>query len=71
MLDAQNAFKSVDGEIDIHWGAYVGTDDEILVTGKLREVCDEIERLRNAAREKHGWIMDSYILTKPEAFGEE
>ena len=66
MLDAQNAFKSVDGEIDIHWGAYVGTADEILVAGKLGEVRGEIERLRVAAREKHGWIMDSYILTRPE-----
>ena len=31
----------------------------------LKEVCGEIERLRELARERHGWIMDSYILTKP------
>lgn len=69
MLDAQNAFNTVDGELDIHWGAYVGTEDEILVAGKLREVCDEIEQLREAARERHGWIMDTYILTKPKGPG--
>jgi len=71
MLDAKNAFASVDGELDIHWGAYVGTEDEILVAGKLREVCGEIERARAAAREKHGWIMDSYILSKPEDTAED
>lgn len=71
MLDAQNAFKSIDGDFDIHWGAYVGTEEEILIAGKLREVCDEIERLRQEARVKNGWIMDTYILTQPdESVGE-
>ena len=65
MLDADNSFSSLDGDIEIKWGAYVGTKDEILVEGKLREVCGEIERLRELARERYGWIMDSYILTKP------
>lgn len=67
MLDSQNTFKSLDGDLDIHWGAYAGTEDEILVSGKLRDVCDEIERLRADARDCHGWIMDSYILSKPES----
>ncbi|MEO4041070.1 precorrin-6A synthase (deacetylating) [Hoeflea sp. CAU 1731] len=65
MLDAANAFKTVDGDLDIHWGAYVGMDEEILLSGKVRDVGDEIERLRDNAREKHGWIMDSYLLTRP------
>ena len=39
MLDAQCAFRSLDGEdLDIYWGAYLGTEDEILVAGKLREL---------------------------------
>ena len=25
MLDGQSAFKSVDGDIEIYWGAYIGT----------------------------------------------
>ena len=38
MLDGDCAFKTVkDGGVDIYWGAYVGTADEILVSGKLRE----------------------------------
>ena len=64
MLDAQNAFRKVQGDVDIYWGAYVGTPDEILVAGKLREVADEIERLRAEARERHGWIMDTYLLKR-------
>ena len=63
MLDAIDAFRAVDGDLDIHWGAYVGTEDEILLSGRLREVCDEIERLRTEARARHGWLMDSYLLS--------
>jgi precorrin-6A synthase (deacetylating) len=65
MLDADMAFMSVDGDMEIHWGAYVGTGDEILVSGRLAEVRDEIVRARAEARERHGWIMDTYLLTRP------
>lgn len=71
MLDAGHAFKSVDGEFDIHWGAYVGTQDEILVSGKVGDVGGEIERLRSEARSRHGWIMDTYLLSRPRESGEE
>ena len=65
MLDAQHAFREViDEDLDIYWGAYVGTPDEILVQGRLTEVADEIERVRTAARERHGWIMDTYLLKR-------
>ena len=37
MLDADCSFKHLgDSDIDIYWGAYVGTEDEILVSGNLR-----------------------------------
>lgn len=65
MLDANGTFRRfVEEDMDIFWGAYVGTPDEILVAGKLREVAGEIERLRAAARAEHGWIMDSYVLRR-------
>lgn len=65
MLDAENAYKSLaDQAIDIFWGAYLGTPDEILISGKLSEVADEIERVRNAARKTNGWIMDTYLLKR-------
>jgi hypothetical protein len=66
MLDAQDAYHHVaDQEIDIYWGAYLGTPDEILISGKLKDVADEIERVRKAARLANGWIMDTYLLRKP------
>jgi len=65
MLDADCAFKGVArDEIDIYWGAYVGTEDEILIAGPLPEVMDEIERVRREARERIGWIMDTYLLRR-------
>ena len=65
MLDAQCAFKNVDDDaMEIYWGAFLGTPDEILVSGKLHERKEEIERLRSAARERKGWIMDTYLLKR-------
>jgi precorrin-6A synthase len=65
MLDAENAYKRfADQDIDIYWGAYVGTPDEILVSGKLRDVMGDIERIRAEARSANGWIMDSYLMRR-------
>ena len=65
MLDSQNSFRQVaDEDLDIFWGAYVGTADEILIAGRLREVMDDIERVRAEARERNGWIMDTYLLKR-------
>ncbi|CRL47442.1 precorrin-6A synthase (deacetylating) [Pseudomonas sp. P154a] len=66
MLDAQDAYRQVaDPQTVIYWGAYLGTPDEMLISGKLEEVADEIERVRKAARLANGWIMDTYLLRKP------
>jgi precorrin-6A synthase len=68
MLDAQDAYRQVaDQDTQIYWGAYLGTPDEILISGKLKDVADEIERVRKAARLANGWIMDTYLLRKPES----
>lgn len=67
MLDADLACRAyVDQDLDIYWGAYLGTEDEILIAGKLAEVIDEIAEKRAAARERKGWIMDTYLLRRPE-----
>jgi len=73
MLDAENAFSRIpdDGDVEIFWGAYVGTPDEILVAGRLKDVAGEIDRLRAEARAANGWIMDSYLLRRPAADAEE
>jgi precorrin-6A synthase len=66
MLDGAGAFAAIDpADITIHWGAYLGTDKEVLVSGPLREKAAEIERLRTQGRERHGWIMDTYLLRRP------
>ncbi|MHC8285889.1 precorrin-6A synthase (deacetylating) [Pseudomonas sp. XS1P51] len=66
MLDAQDSYHQVaDRDTEIYWGAYLGTADEILISGKLKDVADEIERVRKAARLSNGWIMDTYLLRKP------
>nr|WP_202488349.1 precorrin-6A synthase (deacetylating) [Streptomyces sp. SID5473] len=65
MLDARTAFtRHLDQDAYIYWGAYVGTADEILVQGRLAEVSERIERLRAEARERKGWIMDTYLLRR-------
>jgi precorrin-6A synthase len=65
MLDGGCAFKNVANDgIDIHWGAYLGTEDEILVSGDLKARAGEIERIRREARAKKGWIMDTYLLRR-------
>ncbi|WP_200308472.1 precorrin-6A synthase (deacetylating) [Streptomyces adelaidensis] len=65
MLDAQQTFrKYADQDIDIYWGAYIGTPDEILASGPIAEAAPRIERLRAEARERKGWIMDTYLLRR-------
>jgi precorrin-6A synthase len=65
MLDAHCSFEALRGEaIDIYWGAYLGTPDEILIAGDLDAVSDEIVRVRADARERKGWIMDTYLLRR-------
>jgi precorrin-6A synthase len=65
LLNADKVLRSADGELDAYWGAYVGMPEEILVSGKLKDIVHEIERIRSAAREENGWIMDCMLLKKP------
>jgi precorrin-6A synthase len=65
MLDANCAFRNVkDADIDIYWGAYLGTKDEILLSGAAREMAENIAHIRNEARARKGWIMDTYLLRR-------
>ena len=51
-------------DVDIYWGAYLGTADEVLVSGNLAKVKDEIVALRAQRRAAKGWIMDTYLLRR-------
>ena len=64
MLDGSCAFTTVTEDVDIFWGAYLGTPHERLIAGRLADVGDEIERTRAEARAAHGWIMDIYLLRR-------
>lgn len=65
MLDSGAAFQSLDPTgIQIWWGAYLGMPDQIIKSGPLAEVGAQIAEIRRDARERHGWIMDSYILKR-------
>lgn len=65
MLDAKQTFSTIDPKgIDIYWGAYLGTPDEILISGPLAEVSDEIVKVRAEAVERKGWMFDTYLLRR-------
>lgn len=65
MLDGGTAFQSLDpAELHIWWGAYLGMPDQIIMSGALAVVGALIVAARQDARERHGWIMDSYILKR-------
>ena len=68
MLDGGTAFDVLEpADIHVWWGAYLGMPNEIVVSGALADVGASIIASRRAARERHGWIMDCYILKRISA----
>lgn len=65
MLDAGRAFEVLEPKgVTIWWGAYLGMPQETLISGPLATAGPAIAALRAELRERHGWIMDVYLLTK-------
>ena len=65
MLDGGAAFQSLDARgLHIWWGAYLGMADQMILSGPLAEAGKRIAAVRQQARERHGWIMDSYIIKR-------
>jgi precorrin-6A synthase len=52
--------------LSVYWGAYLSTDDEVLISGPLADVADEITTARAQLRQRHGWIMDTYLLRREQ-----
>ena len=50
------------GDLLIYCGAQLGLPDEVLISGRLSEVIQEIRAKRAAVREARGWVMDTYLL---------
>jgi precorrin-6A synthase len=66
LLDGECAFGTLtDDRLEIYWGAYLGTPDEIVLSGRLSEIAPLIRQTRSAARQRKGWIMDTYLLRRP------
>ena len=63
MLDADCTFRrTADSADHIWWGAYLGTPDQILISGTVGEVGERIAAARAEARDRMGWIMDIYLV---------
>lgn len=65
MLDGETSFLNVppDG-VSIWWGAYLGLEQQLIVSGPLAETSARIVTLRAEARRQQGWIMDIYVLRR-------
>ncbi|MET1047870.1 MAG: precorrin-6A synthase (deacetylating) [Hyphomicrobium sp.] len=65
MLDNGAGLRAlIDEDVEIFWGAYLGTPDQVLISGKLKECVSAIEEARAAERARKGWIMDTYLLRR-------
>lgn len=62
-LDGSCRFTEIDDTgIDVYWGAYLGSPEELLVAGPLAERKAEIVERRAAAKAERGWVFDTYLL---------
>lgn len=65
MLDGECSFRALDPDgLHVWWGAYLGMAEEILDSGPLAEAGPRIIDTRAAARARHGWLMDTYMLAR-------
>ncbi|MEO1459212.1 MAG: precorrin-6A synthase (deacetylating) [Pseudomonadota bacterium] len=69
MLDGACSFRHLAEAERFHiwWGAYLGMAEEMLESGPLPVAGPRIEHERAAARARHGWIMDVYLLERRPA----
>lgn len=65
MLDGDLACRAFVGTgLTIYWGAGLGGPDEVLISGPLDDVIDDIVAARARVRAKAGWVMDTYLLRR-------
>lgn len=65
MLDYNASFQRFTGQdMDVYWGGYLGCPDEVLVSGPVDEVLDELLRTKAQVREYKGWLLDIYLLRR-------
>jgi precorrin-6A synthase len=65
LLDEQCSFNLIDNDkLFIWWGAYLGMEKQMLLSGRVNEIGTQIFEARVRAKLRYGWIMDTYILKK-------
>jgi len=65
LLDGDQAFSRIDeSEVEIFWGASLGTVDEVIISGRLKDMMTDIKIARDQIRRKQGWVMDTYLLRR-------
>jgi precorrin-6A synthase len=65
MLDADCSFRQVDPVgVTIYWAAYLGSAGQVLISGEVADVADEIVAARSQAKLQKGWVMDTYLLRR-------
>lgn len=64
LLDARQAWRELDDDLHIWWGAFVGMPDEVLVAGRLGDVREEIAGRRDEGQRRLGWMFDTYLLRR-------
>ena len=52
-------------DLELYWGAHLGSPDEVLVAGRLADVADELRAARARAAGSRGWVLDAYLLRPP------
>ena len=68
MLDDGSGLAAIaDEDAHIRWGAYLGTPDEVLIAGRLRDVAGQILATRYSERARKGWIMDTCLIVRDVA----
>lgn len=65
MLDSGGAYDALEAKgLGIWWGAYVGMDRQVLISGPLERVAPQIRETRAKLRATHGWVMDIYLMRR-------
>lgn len=63
MLDDKTAWQDVATEHTyMWWGAFLGTEQQVLRKGYVHEIGAQVAELKQQLRAEHGWIMDTYLL---------
>lgn len=65
MLDPACAFLTRPDHI-IYWGAYINMPGELLISGRVADVGEQIAITRARAKDERGWMFDTYLLRTPD-----